>query len=55
MHNPRRNKQQKTKLIPIVQVCQTAFTMAQTWHAQAYQPDIMFIWLKPLLMQKKNI
>ena len=54
MHNQRRNKQQETKLIPIVQVCQTAFTMAQTWHAQAYQPEIMFIWLKPLVNAEKE-
>ena len=30
MHNPRRNKKQDRILIPIVQVCQTTFTMACT-------------------------
>ena len=29
--------------------------MAQTWHPQVYQPETMFVWMKPVLMQKKNI
>ena len=29
--------------------------MAQTCHPQVHQPDTMFVWMKPLLMHKKNI
>ena len=44
-HNPKRNKKQD----------RTRFTIEQTWYPQVYQLETMFMQMKPLLMQKKNI
>ena len=45
---PRRNRKQDRSQIPIVQVYQTTFSMTQTGHPQVYQPETIFLWMKPV-------